>query len=81
MEQVEKKRGLLITYSQLFTACIVMISSVLMFWKTTDVRISALELRLSAKEKIDDQINVKLDKLQETINDVRITLQNKQDKK
>jgi uncharacterized coiled-coil protein SlyX len=63
------------------TASIVIISATLMFWKTTDVRISALEIRMSNKEKTDDQISIKLDKLQETINEVKIALQNKEDKK
>lgn len=78
-KQVEKRLG--ITMGELMTASIVIISATLMFWKTTDVRISALEIRMSNKEKTDDQISIKLDKLQETINEVKIALQNKEDKK
>jgi hypothetical protein len=78
-KQVEKRLG--ITMGELMTASIVIISAMLMFWKTTDVRISALEIRMSNKEKSDDQISIKLDKLQETINEVKISLQNKEDKK
>lgn len=76
---IEKKLG--ITTGELVGALVVIISAVLMFWKTTDVRISALEIRMENKEKVDDQISSKLDKLQETINEVKISLQNKEDKK
>ena len=76
---IEKKLG--ITTGELVGALVVIISAVLMFWKTTDVRISALEIRMQNKEKVDDQISLKLDKLQETINEVKISLQNKEDKK
>ena len=78
-KQAEKRLG--ITMGELMTASIVIISATLMFWKTTDVRISALEIRMSNKEKVDDQISTKLDKLQESINEVKISLQNKEDKK
>ena len=76
---IEKKLG--VTTGELVGALVVIISAVLMFWKTTDVRISALEIRMENKEKVDDQISSKLDKLQETINEVKISLQNKEDKK
>lgn len=78
-KQIDKKFG--ITMGELIGASIVILGAVLMFWKTTDVRISALEIRMENKEKIDDQISSKLDKLQETINEVKIALQNKEDKK
>lgn len=76
---VDKRMG--ITMGELMTASIVIISATLMFWKTTDVRISALEIRMQNKEKIDDQISIKLDKLQESVNELKIALQNKEDKK
>lgn len=76
---IEKKLG--ITMGELIGASIVILGALLMFWKTTDVRISALEIRMQNKEKVDDQISSKLDKLQETINEVKIALQNKEDKK
>jgi len=76
---IEKKLG--VTTGELIGASVVLISAILMFWKTTDVRISALEIRMENKEKFDDQISIKLDKLQESINDVKISLQNKEDKK
>ena len=79
MEQEKKRLG--ITHGELLAASIVIISALLMFWKTTDVRLAALELRMNSKEKTDEQINMKLDKLQDGINDVKISLQNKQDKK
>lgn len=79
MEPEKKRLG--ITHGELLAASIVIISALLMFWKTTDVRLAALELRMNSKEKTDEQINMKLDKLQDGINDVKISLQNKQDKK
>lgn len=76
---IDKKFG--VTMGELIGASIVILGAVLMFWKTTDVRISALEIRMENKEKVDDQISLKLDKLQESINEVKISLQNKEDKK
>jgi hypothetical protein len=60
---------------------ILIIGSILMFWKTTDIRLSALEIRMNEKEKTDQAISDKLDKLQDGINDVRLTLKDKQDRK
>lgn len=76
---IDKKFG--VTMGELIGASIVILGAVLMFWKTTDVRISALEIRMENKEKVDDQISNKLDRLQESINEVKIALQNKEDKK
>jgi hypothetical protein len=78
--ELEPKKKLGITHGELLGASVIIISAILMFWKTTDVRLSALELRMNAKEKTDEQINLKLDKLQDGINEVKIALQNKQDK-
>lgn len=78
MEMPKAKAG--ITMGELLTASIVIIGVVLTFWKTTDVRLSALELRMNSKEKADEQTIQKLDKLQDGINEIKITLQNKQDK-
>jgi hypothetical protein len=79
--ELEPRKKIGITHGELLAASVVIISAILMFWKTTDVRLSALELRMNAKEKTDEQINVKLDKLQDGINEVKVTLQNKEDKK
>lgn len=65
---------------ELLTASIVIIGVVLTFWKNTDVRLSALEMRMNARERTDEQTSTKLDKLQDGINEIKITLQNKQDK-
>lgn len=78
-KEINKRLG--VTTGELIGSLVVIISAVLVFWKTTDVRISALEIRMESKEKIDDQISLKLDRLQETINEVKISLQNKEDKK
>lgn len=81
MEQEPVKRRLGITHGELIGAAIVIIGALLMFWKTTDVRLSALEIRMNVNDRSGEQINAKLDRLQEGINDVKVSLQNKQDKK
>jgi hypothetical protein len=78
MEMPKAKAG--ITMGELLTASIVIIGVVLTFWKNTDVRLSALEMRMNARERTDEQTSTKLDKLQDGINDIKVTLQNKQDK-
>lgn len=78
MDTPKGKTG--ITMGELLTASIVIVGVVLTFWKTTDVRLSALELRMNSKEKADEMTIQKLDKLQDGINEIKITLQNKQDK-
>lgn len=78
MEMPKAKTG--ITMGELLTASIVIIGVVLTFWKNTDVRLSALEMRMNARERTDEQTSTKLDKLQDGINEIKITLQNKQDK-
>lgn len=79
MEMPKAKTG--ISMGELLGASVVVIGLVLTFWKNTDVRLSALEMRMNAKERADEQTNQKLDKLQDGINEIKITLQNKQDKK
>jgi hypothetical protein len=78
METPKAKTG--ISMGELLGASIVVIGVVLTFWKNTDVRLSALEMRMDAKERADEQQIQKLDKLQDGINEIKITLQNKQDK-
>lgn len=79
-EIVERKR-IGITYGELLGACIVIVAAVLMFWKTTDVRLTALELRMNGTEKTSEQIIQKLDKVQETVNQVNLALKDKVDRK
>lgn len=81
MEQTPPKKRLGITHGELLGASIILIGALLMFWKTTDVRLSALELRMNGQDKISEQIGEKLDRLQESVNDVKITLKDKQDRK
>lgn len=84
MAPVEKRENWLksgITIGELLAASLVVAAAVLMFWKTTDIRLSALEIRMNEKEKMDQKINEKLDKLQDGVNDVRLTLKDKQDRK
>jgi len=78
---MEPKQKSSISYGEFIGLCVAFVASALIFWKTTDVRLSALELRMTMKEKSDDMINQKLDKLQEGINDVKVSLVSKADKK
>ena len=80
MEQKETKSGA-VNRAELIGVMVIVIGSVLMFWKTTDIRLSALELRMNEKEKTDQVINEKLDKLQDGINDVKLSLKDKVDRK
>lgn len=80
MESKEKSR-LGITHGELLGAAIVVLAAVLMFWKTTDVRLSALELRMNGTEKTSEVIMQKLDKVQESVNEVHLQLKDKQDRK
>lgn len=56
------------------------IISVLLFWKNTDVRLKALEIRVEANEKNEERVMGKLDELQKCMNEVKIALQDKQDR-
>lgn len=78
----------LITVGELLTSAILVLSAVLGFWISTSVRLTALEInqknteiniiesRTSFKE-----INVRLDKLYEGQNDIKLGLKDKQDRK
>ena len=77
----ESKERKSVSIVELLGIAVLIIGAVLMFWKTTDIRLSALEIRMNEKERTDQQINDKLDKLQDGINDVRLTLKDKQDRK
>lgn len=80
MQEQEKKR-IGITHGELFGACVILISAGLMFWRNTDVRLTALELRMDRTEKVNESVLHKLDKVQESINEVNLTLKDKQDRK
>jgi len=77
---IQRKWHTGITFGELMTASIIIVSSMLMFWKTTDVRLSALEIRMFEREKQEEKIMQKLDHVAEGINDVKVTLQNKEDR-
>lgn len=79
MEQMEKKAG--VTHGEIIGAAFIMIGAMLMFWKTTDVRLSALEIRLNEAEKNRTEVSSKLDVLQNSINDVKLALKDKVDRK
>ena len=70
-----------VSTSEIISVAVVIVAAVLMFWKNTDIRLSALEVRVSLQDKQSDLINSKLDKLQESVNTINISLSNKQDRK
>ena len=80
-ERVTSKLSRSITLGELLAAGIVVIGVCLSFWKSTDIRLSTLELRMQVVEQNNNTINVKLDKLQDGINDVKLSLKDKQDRK
>ena len=84
MEDSKKPERILsknITQGELLGAILIIIGSLLMFWRTTDVRLSVLEMRMNGTEKVNDVILIKIDKVQEGINNVQLTLKDKQDRK
>jgi len=79
MEEINKKEG--ISLVELLSASGIVIVAVLGFWKNTDVRLSRLELISEQQNKDREIINAKLDKLQESVNTINLSLINKQDRK
>jgi hypothetical protein len=79
MEATIKKEG--ISLVELLGASLMVIVAVLGFWKNTDVRLSRLELITEQQNKDREIINAKLDKLQESVNTINLSLINKQDRK
>ena len=79
MQALIKKEG--ISLAELLGAAGIVIISVLGFWKNTDVRLSRLELISEQQNKDREVINAKLDKLQESVNTINLSLINKQDRK
>ncbi len=79
MEATIKKEG--ISLIELLSAAGIIIIAVLGFWKNTDVRLSRLELITEQQNKDREVINAKLDKLQESVNTINLSLINKQDRK
>lgn len=76
-----EKKDFGISLGELISVSLVIVGAMIMFWKNTDVRLTALEMRINAKEKTDETIFQKLDKLQESVNELKISINNKQDKK
>lgn len=66
---------------ELIIACSAVFGTALLFWKNTDVRLSGLEIRIEKQEQNSDKIMQKLDALQMGINDLKVSLQNKEDRK
>jgi hypothetical protein len=70
-----------VSTSEIISVTVVIVAAVLMFWKNTDIRLSALEVRMNVQDKQAEVIQTKLDKLQESVNTINLSLQNKQDRK
>lgn len=80
-----------ITLGQLLGGCLVVIGSMLAFWKSTDVRLSSLEINNARQDKDAEDskqefraefrtLGEKMDNLNQGQNDIKVTLQNKQDR-
>jgi len=54
--------------------------TVVIGWSKMQVKIRELEVRLHAMEKNDNRIMEKLERIGEDINDIKLDLQNKQDR-
>lgn len=49
-------------------------------WSDIQVKMRELDIRLKAVEKQDDEIYTKLDRLAESVNELKVMLQNKADR-
>lgn len=77
-----------ITVGELVSACIIIVGAILVFWINTNVRLTALEVQNKQQDELFielkgafEKVNNKLDRLSDGQNEIKITLQNKQDKK
>ncbi len=77
-----------ITFGELIMASLTVIGAIMGFWINTNVRLSALEQSRNIQESNYTEtkasfreIGNKLDKLNDGQNEIKITLQNKQDRK
>ena len=77
-----------ITLGELITASVIVIGAILGFWINTNVRLSALEINKDTQAENYNEIKAsfeklsgKLDRLNDGQNEIKITLQNKQDRK
>ena len=57
-----------------------MIGSIVGVYVSLQTRIKALEIRVEQREKTEDRVMTKLDHISEDINDIKIELQNKQNR-
>jgi len=76
-----------ITVGQLLTASLTVIGAILAFYISTSVRLTALEinannqsLNYTESKMSNKEMSNKLDKITETINQIQISINNKQDK-
>jgi hypothetical protein len=85
METKEKKS---ITLGQAIGVLVSIIASCILFYTSTQVRISSLEYRMGEKERVDvdyhnqlEKINTKLDRMGEQMFDIKVEVMKKADKK
>lgn len=76
-----------ITVGQLLTASLTVIGAILAFYISTSVRLTALEINANTQnlnytesKMSNKEMSSKLDKITETINQIQISINNKQDK-
>jgi hypothetical protein len=76
-----KKRGVVeLTYAQIWAIILPVMAAMIMWWKSTDIRLTSVEIRISNQEQTNQANGSKLDRLQEGINDIRLTLRDKVDR-
>lgn len=88
MEQPNEATGITVPSTTFWGGIASIIAAGLLFWGSTVTGMSKhtgdiqnAENRIEVIERNNAQLNAKLDKLQDGINDVKLTLQNKQDRK
>jgi hypothetical protein len=70
-----------ITIGELAAVAITVTTFILTFWISTSTRLSILENQMKDRKDNDQSVSTKIDKLTDNVNDIKIILQNKQDKK
>ena len=71
---MEKTRS--ISPGELLTASIVVIGAILSFWLNTHTRLTALEIEIQQSKGVE----AKIDQIQQSINDIKLSLKDKQDR-
>lgn len=73
---MEKPNSRSISVGELLAASIVLGGAILSFWLNTHTRLTALEIEVQQSRGLE----AKIDQLQQSINDIKLTLKDKQDR-